>query len=55
MQEDAKQKQVLCGCDVCHKDIPVSAAMTAEGADYVWHFCGKSCYEKWLSEEKNHS
>ncbi len=47
-------QQVLCKCNTCQREIPISAALTAEGADYVWHFCGKPCYEKWLSE-KDHS
>lgn len=34
-------------CDTCQKDIPSSVGVTAEGRDYVWHFCGMSCYERW--------
>ena len=38
-------------CKVCSKEIPQSVAHTAEGADYVWHFCG-DCYKQ---EEANQS
>ncbi len=34
-------------CDVCHREIPASAAMTFEAEDYVAHFCGLDCYSKW--------
>ena len=39
-------------CSHCDKEIPKSAAMTSEGTDYTWYFCGKACYEKW-DEKKN--
>lgn len=43
----------MCKCVECCKYIPESAAVTAEGMDYVKHFCGKECYEKWLERQKN--
>ncbi len=42
----------MCKCETCCKLIPESVAMTAEGADYVKHFCGTECYEKWLRQQK---
>lgn len=30
---------------MCLKEIPLSAAFTPEGGDYVGHFCGHACYE----------
>ena len=38
-------------CDVCLREIPRSAAMTVEGADYVGEFCGLECYQEFLKEE----
>lgn len=38
-------------CEICMKDIPLSAAVTEEGEDYVMHFCGLDCYRAW--KEKN--
>lgn len=41
-------------CDVCLTEIPASVAETAEGPDYIYHFCGLECYVKWqeAKEEK---
>lgn len=36
-----------CQCDCCHQDIPLSTALTPEGMDYVYHYCGEDCFEKW--------
>lgn len=37
-------------CDVCMKEIPASEAKNFEAVDYVAHFCGLECYEKWMQE-----
>lgn len=34
-------------CEVCLSQIPQSEARSAEGDDYVVHFCGLDCYEQW--------
>lgn len=34
-------------CDTCLKEIPASVAQSLEGPDYVHHFCGPACYERW--------
>lgn len=34
-------------CDLCKAEIPLSAVMTFEGADYTVHFCGLGCMETW--------
>ena len=34
-------------CDLCKAEIPLSAVMTFEGADYTVHFCGLGCMEAW--------
>lgn len=39
-------------CSVCHKEIPLSAALTAEGVDYVGHFCGIECYDRFTSQRQ---
>ena len=33
-------------CGVCCREIPLDAAFTPEGADYVMHFCGLDCYRR---------
>ena len=42
----------MIDCDVCHKEIPQSVAMTEEGEDYVLHFCGLECYTAWKSKNE---
>ncbi|MCL4745445.1 MAG: DUF3330 domain-containing protein [Burkholderiaceae bacterium] len=34
-------------CKVCMKEVPKSAATSAESTDYVLHFCGLGCYDQW--------
>jgi hypothetical protein len=34
-------------CDVCMAEIPLSEAKSAEAEEYVMHFCGLDCYDKW--------
>ncbi len=33
-------------CCVCCKEIPLDAAFTPEGVEYVEHFCGLECYQR---------
>jgi hypothetical protein len=34
-------------CKMCMKEVPISAAIVPEAIDYVAHFCGVECYDKW--------
>jgi hypothetical protein len=43
----------LVSCDVCFTEIPVSEAKSEEATEYVIHFCGLDCYEKWKNQSKN--
>ena len=45
---DEKEK---IACHVCKKEIPKSAALNAEGAEYVHYFCNTDCLDYW--EKKN--
>ncbi len=40
-------------CDVCLKEIPASTAHTAEGGDYLYHFCGVECLEAWKRKQRD--
>ena len=40
----------LVACEVCMKEVPVSEATVSEAADYVAHFCGLACYDKWKEQ-----
>lgn len=37
----------IVACEQCLREIPVSEAVVPEASDYVAHFCGLQCYEKW--------
>jgi hypothetical protein len=37
-------------CKMCMKEIPKSEANIAEATDYVAHFCGVACYDKWRKQ-----
>lgn len=39
-------------CCVCCKEIPLDAAFTPEGAEYVEHFCGLECYQRFQVRAK---
>ena len=47
-----KEPEKMVACDICLKEIPDSAAKSMEGADYIHHFCGLECYQKWQDAEK---
>lgn len=42
-------------CDICLSQIPGDSSVNVESADYVLHFCGLACYEKWKSQGKTGS
>ena len=47
-----KEPEKMVACDICLKEIPESVANCMEGADYIHHFCGLDCYQKWQDTEK---
>jgi hypothetical protein len=34
-------------CDMCLDELPAEDAIREEGKDYVAHFCGLDCLERW--------
>jgi len=38
-------------CHVCKNEIPKSAALNAEGAEYVHFFCNVDCLDYWKKEQ----
>ena len=44
-QENPQEQKVAC--EVCMKEIPASSAKSEEVQDYVLHFCGIDCFDKW--------
>lgn len=47
----AKAKRVACS--VCLKEVPLSEAVVPEASDYVAHFCGLECFDKWRHQQPN--
>ena len=39
-------------CEICLKEVPISEATVPEAMDYVAHFCGLECYEKWKNQRR---
>jgi hypothetical protein len=42
-------------CTICMKEVPISEAIVPEATDYVAHFCGVECYDKWRRQPGNPS
>lgn len=42
----------ITSCCVCCKEIPLDAAFTPEGTEYVEHFCGLDCYVRFQARAK---
>lgn len=47
MDEQNRDDRLLVVCRLCGKEVPRSAAQTAEGRDYTYYFCGPGCYQQW--------
>jgi hypothetical protein len=47
---DKSSDPELVACEVCLKEVPLSEATVPEALDYVAHFCGLECYEKWKQQ-----
>ena len=37
-------------CETCKKEIPRDVAVTAEGAEYVYHYCCPDCMDHYAEE-----
>lgn len=46
MAKPAGGSRALLSCEVCCKEIPQSAVLNAEAADYIYNFCGPSCFAR---------
>lgn len=42
----------ITSCTQCLKDVPLSASLSEEGADYLHHFCGLDCLEAWRQQAR---
>lgn len=51
MNEGVKpQNPELISCERCLKEIPRSAAKSAEAEGYTAYFCGLECYSEWSAQ-----
>jgi len=39
-------------CEICLKEVPVSAATSEEAQDYVAYFCGIDCFARWKQQQE---
>jgi hypothetical protein len=47
MDNEKRSQEEMVECEVCLKEVPLSAAKNEEAQDYVAHFCGIDCFAKW--------
>lgn len=47
MDKTGDTQMEVVACDICLKEVPASVVKSAEGLDYVMHFCGLECFDKW--------
>jgi hypothetical protein len=40
----------LLTCEACLKEIPADAVNLTDTQDYVHHFCGLACLERWQKQ-----
>ena len=52
---DEPTEGIMMACDICLKEIPASESKNCEATDYVIHFCGLECYEKWRKQPADKS
>jgi len=52
MNEQNRGGQQRVACRVCGKEVPRSAAQTAEGRDYTYYFCGSGCHQQWAQGQR---
>lgn len=49
--EFTSESETPVACSICRVEIPLSAAMTPEGEQYVEYYCGLECYETWFHKQ----
>ncbi|HEX7045177.1 MAG TPA: DUF3330 domain-containing protein [Burkholderiales bacterium] len=43
--------RAVVACRVCGKEVPRSAARSAEGRDYTYFFCSEGCRLRWSANQ----
>lgn len=52
-EKDTTYETETIECSQCLKEVPASEAKNVEGVDYVAHFCGLECYDKWIKDNQD--
>jgi len=47
-RDDEGQGEV--SCHVCHREVPHADALSVEGQEYLFFFCGQGCYVNWKQD-----
>lgn len=56
MNKSAEEsEQGVVACEICLKEIPRSVEQSEEAVDYVYYFCGPTCYERWKAGPEVHT
>lgn len=50
--ENDSMTDALIECEVCLKEIPQTVGDNAEADEYVSHYCGLECYQRWQETKK---
>jgi hypothetical protein len=51
MTTDPPQEDALLECELCLQEIPLSDDRSDEVREYVAHYCGIECYQRWRAGE----
>ncbi|TCV86718.1 DUF3330 domain-containing protein [Sulfurirhabdus autotrophica] len=49
---DSDEVCEVLSCEVCLIEVPADISASFEGPDYVHHFCGLDCLDKWRKQVK---
>lgn len=52
MEKEYITAEKMVECEVCLKEVPLSAAKNEEVQDYVTYFCGIDCFAKWKEKHE---
>ena len=41
----------LIECEICLREVPITEATSPEATDYVVHYYGLTCYDRWMNQD----
>ena len=53
-QCDDEEGCSLVACEICMAEVPADAVNVTDAQDYVHHFCGLGCLERWQKQGGSH-